>query len=59
MQTGSWGSSNASKAFRAEQGALVEAGKIDDAFLMGVDDVQSKFGGKYDEAIDQAIDALP
>jgi hypothetical protein len=59
MQTGNWGSSNAAKQFRNAQKALTDAGQIDDAFLMGVDDVQGLFGDMYDSAILDAIDALP
>ncbi len=44
---------------RSQQKALIDQGKFDDAFLMDVDDIQSKFGNKYDEAILQAIDAIP
>ena len=33
-------------------------GKFDDAFLMDVDDIQSKFGNTYDDAILEAIDAF-
>lgn len=45
--------------YRDKQKALIEQGLFDEAFLMDVNDVQSKFGSKYDDAILEAIDALP
>jgi len=57
--TASWGSSNSAKAYRARQKALIDEGNFEDAFLMDVSDVQSRFGDKYDDAILEAIDALP
>lgn len=47
------------QTYRDTQKALIDQGKFDDAFLMDVDDIQSKFGNTYDEAILEAIDALP
>jgi RHS repeat-associated protein len=44
--------------YRDKQKALIEQGLFDEAFLMDVDDIQSKFGNKYDNAILEAIDAL-
>jgi hypothetical protein len=38
---------------------MIEAGDMDGAFIKDVDDIKSKFGDKYDEAILQAIDVLP
>ena len=57
-QTASWGRSNAAQAYRAEQKALVDAGRFDDAIQMDIDDVISKFPGKYDDAILEMIDRL-
>lgn len=45
--------------YRDQQRALIEQGRFDDAFLMDVEDIQSKFGNKYDQHILEAIDALP
>jgi hypothetical protein len=59
MKTASWGSSRSAKAYRAKQADLIEQGKYDEAFLMDVDDIQSKFGDKYDDAILEAMDAIP
>ena len=58
-KTASWGNSNEAKDFRAEQGRLAGEGRIDDAIQMGIDDVVEQFPGKYDEAILEAIDAIP
>ncbi len=46
-------------AYRKKQEQLIKQGKFDDAFLMDVDDIQSKFGNKYDDAIWEAIDVIP
>jgi filamentous hemagglutinin len=46
-----WDSNNGSE--------LIRQGNIDDAFLMDVDDIRSKFGNKYDDAILQAMDRIP
>lgn len=47
-----------SKAYRAEQRKLIEAGKLQEAFDMDVADIKSKFPGKYDESINQAQKSL-
>lgn len=47
------------QVYRDTQKELISQGKFDDAFLMDVDDIQSKFGSKYDNAILEAIDSLP
>lgn len=57
-QTASWSNSKAAQAYRAKQAQLIGAGKMDDAILMDIEDVRSKFGSKYDEAILQMIDSL-
>ena len=46
-------------AYRDAQKNLIDQGRFDDAFLMDVDDIQSQFSNKYDDAILEAIDALP
>jgi len=43
---------------RARQAALIAEGRFDDAIQTDIDDVQSKFGSKYDEAILEMIDSL-
>lgn len=45
--------------YRNKQAELIKQGKFDDAFMMDINDIQSKFGNKYDEAILEAMDALP
>ena len=58
MKTASWGRSKAAKAYRARQESLIRQGRRDDAIQMDIDDIQSKFGSKYDEGILQMIDSL-
>ncbi len=59
-QTGSHGhQGNDGKEWRAKQKALVDAGHHDAALQMGVDDVKSKFGNKYDSEIKAMHDSLP
>lgn len=53
-QTASWGNSREAKMYRDEQQKLIDAGKIEEAFKMDVDDIVSKFGDKYDDAIKEA-----
>lgn len=59
-RTASYGGRKGSpqQAYRDKQAELIKQGKFDDAFMMDVDDIQSKFGNKYDDAILEAIDAL-
>ncbi|MBI1879533.1 MAG: hypothetical protein HYR94_15160, partial [Chloroflexi bacterium] len=57
--TASWGNSRSAQIYRAIQEGLIGQGSLDDAIQMDIDDVQSKFGGKYDEAILEMIDKLP
>lgn len=60
-KTASYGgrSNSPQQTYRDKQLSFIKEGKFDDAFLMDVDDIQSKFGHKYDDAILQAMDALP
>lgn len=51
--TVSYGSSAAAKQFRARQKELIEAGDHESAHRMGIDDIKSSNGGKYDRAIEQ------
>lgn len=57
-QTGSWGRSNAAQSYRSEQKNLIDQGRFDDAIQMDIDDITSKFPGKYDDAILEMIDGL-
>jgi len=60
-RTASYGGSpgSAQQIYRDAQKALAAQGKLDEAFLMDVDDVRMKFGSIYDDAILEAIEALP
>lgn len=57
-QTASCGNSRDAQAYRAKQKELIEQGKFREAFQMDVDDIRSKFGDKYDEAIKNAEEYL-
>jgi len=46
--------STTSATHRLQQQRLIAQGKFDDAFDMDATDIQSQFGAKYDQAIDQA-----
>jgi hypothetical protein len=49
-QTASWGRSAEASTYRAQQQALINGGQFDDAIQMDINDVTSKFPGKYDDA---------
>jgi RHS repeat-associated protein len=55
-ETASFGSSAEAKAYRAQQAKLIQQGKFKDAQRMDIKDVQSKFGKKYDSAIQQMLE---
>lgn len=55
-ETASYGNSAEAKGYRAEQSRLIQQGKFGDAQRMDIKDVQSKFGSKYDSAIQQMLD---
>jgi hypothetical protein len=55
-QTASWGSSREARAYRAEQAARIQQGDFSGAQRMDIHDVQSKFGNKYNEAIQQMLE---
>ena len=58
-QTASHGGQGLAGAeYRASQKELVDAGRLDDAIQMDIDDIQSLFDSKYDDAILQMIDSL-
>lgn len=54
--TASHGSSKDAQAYRAKQEELLSQGKLKEAIQMDVDDIKSKFGSKYDDAIKQMLD---
>jgi filamentous hemagglutinin len=53
--TASNGNSDSAKAYRVQQEELLKQGKLDEAIKMDVDDIRSKFGDKYDAAVEQMI----
>ncbi|MDH1629787.1 hemagglutinin repeat-containing protein [Pseudomonas mosselii] len=53
--TASYGSSPEAKAYRAKQEELLQEGRLKDAIQMDVDDIRSRFGNKYDAAIEQML----
>ena len=53
-KTASCGSSREAREYRAKQREMIENGDFDGAFQMDVDDLQEKFGDKYDDQIEQA-----
>ena len=55
-QTASWGNSKEAQQYRAKQSEMIENGDFSGAQQMDIDDVQSKFGNKYDDAIEQMRD---
>ena len=55
-QTASWGNSREARAYRAEQARLIRNGDFAGAQRMDIQDVRSKFGAKYDEAMRQMIE---
>jgi hypothetical protein len=56
--TASWGNTKDAQEYREIQRKLQEQGRLDDAIQMDIDDVTSKFPGKYDDHILQMIDDL-
>ena len=54
-KTASYGPSLAAKLYREKQKELIIQGKFDDAVKMDIDDIRSKFGSKYDDAIAQML----
>ena len=55
-QTASCGMSKAAQEYRARQAELISGGKIKEAIKMDIDDIHSKFGDKYDGAIQEMLD---
>jgi hypothetical protein len=57
--TASWGSWASATQYRADQEALIDAGDWAGAIKMDIDDIQSKCGSKYDDAIYEMLSNLP
>ena len=57
-KTASYGGRLEAAPFRKRQAELVAKGDFDGAMQLGIDDVRSKFGDLYDDAIDQAVAAF-
>lgn len=55
-QTAGWGNSKEAREYRAQQRELIEAGDFKSAIKMDIDDIHSKFGDKYDGAIQEMLD---
>ena len=51
--TASYGSSPDAKLYRERQQDLVDQGNVREAVQMDIDDIRSKFGNKYDSAIEE------
>ena len=56
QMTASWGSSKDAHAYRTRQSEMIKDGDFKGAQQMDVNDIQSKFGDKYDKAVDQMLD---
>jgi hypothetical protein len=54
--TASWGNSKEAQAYRQQQADLIAQGKFSEAQQMDINDIQQKFGNKYDDAIQQMLD---
>ncbi|MDR0916488.1 MAG: hypothetical protein LBN02_04795 [Oscillospiraceae bacterium] len=51
--TKSWGNSNDAQDYRKKQNEYVERGEFTSAVQMDIDDIRSRFGDKYDDAISE------
>ena len=54
--TASFGRSKDAQAYRDAQAALIKEGNYHDAIQMDIDDIHSKFGDKYDDAIAEMLE---
>lgn len=54
--TASWGNSREARAYRQTQADLIAQGDFQGAQQLDIIDIQSKFGNKYDDAIQQMLD---
>jgi len=50
-ETASCGNSKEAQEYRDKQSELIKEGKFEEALQMDIDDLQDKFGDKYDDAI--------
>lgn len=55
-KTASWGSSDDAIEYRAKQQELLNQGKLNEAMQKDIDDIRSKFGNKYDNAIKEMVE---
>lgn len=55
-QTASCGNSKEAREYNAKQKELIDQGKFREALQNDIDDIRSKFGDKYDEAISQMME---
>lgn len=55
-RTTSFRGSNSARKYRAKQKELVDSGRFVEALQMDIDDVKSKFPGKYDSAIAEILE---
>lgn len=55
-QTASCGNSKEAREYRAKQQELIEQNKFREALQMDIEDIQEKFGNKYDDAIAEMLE---
>lgn len=53
-KTASWRNSKEARDYRKQQKELIDQGRFQDAQQMDVEDIQSKFGDKYDAGLSEA-----
>ena len=56
QKTASWGNSLEAREYRELQKELIDNGKFKEAIKMDIDDITSKFGDKYDNAIKEMLE---
>ena len=57
-QTASCGNSREAREFRATQKELIDCGSFDAAVQMDLEDIEVKFGSKYDSAINEMLEYI-
>ena len=57
-KTASCGNSKEAREYREKQKDLIDSGRFREAVQMDIDDIKSKFGNKYDDAISQMMDYI-
>lgn len=55
-KTATFGNRAGAEPFRRKQAELIKQGRFSDAQRMDIEDIRSKFGSKYDEAIGQMLE---